>query len=162
MTSPSMSGPVPALEEVVLVDRLPAPRRWPRAVDLGLRVAGGTIAVVAALVSAVLEVLLATTRVGGYLVGVSVLLAVVGNVLVSWFVVRVTGGRWALALPAFAWFAVMVLAAGGTTEGDILLAGDNWVGFAMIFAGAIAYAVFAFRMILSQPPRRSVVPTGRR
>lgn len=154
MTLPGASGQVSAVEETVVpVAPAAPPGRLHRLADRGLRTVGGVVAVVAALLTAVLEVLLAAVRVGGHLVGVSVLLAVVGNVLLSWFVVRAVGTQWAVALPATAWFAVMVLAAGGTTEGDVLLDGNNWVGFAMIFAGAIAYAVIGFRAILAQPPR---------
>lgn len=151
MTSPGVSGQVSAVEPTPPVATAPAPTRLRELVNLGLRTVGGVVAVVAAVLSAVLELLLATVRVGGHLVGASVLLAIAGNVLVSWFAIRAVGARWAMTLPAAAWFAVMVLAAGGTTEGDILLAGDNWVGFAVIFTGAIAFAVLAFRMILAQP-----------
>ena len=154
MTRPGASGQVSAAAEPALVHPpVTPPGRARRLADLTLRTVGGVVAVAAALLVAVLELLLVAVRVGGYLIGVSVLLAVVGNVLLSWFAVRAVGARWAMALPAAAWFAVMVLAAGGTTEGDILLDGGNWVGFAMIFAGSIAYAVIGFRAILAQPPR---------
>ncbi|WFE26809.1 hypothetical protein O7623_26620 [Solwaraspora sp. WMMD791] len=143
--SATQEQPVPAAAPSV-------PGRLHRLADLTVRAVGGAVAVVAAVLTAVLELQFATVRLGGHLVGLSVLLAVVGNVLVSWFAIRAVGARWAVAVPAAAWFAVMVLAAGGTTEGDILLAGDNWVGFATIFAGAIAYAVIAFRAILSPRP----------
>lgn len=153
MTWPGGSGPMSATQEQPVPAAAPAaPGRLHRLADLTVRAVGGAVAVVAAVLTAVLELQFATVRVGGHLVGLSVLLAVVGNVLVSWFAIRAVGARWAVAVPAAAWFAVMVLAAGGTTEGDILLAGDNWVGFATIFAGAIAYAVIAFRAILSPRP----------
>jgi hypothetical protein len=97
----------------------------------------------------VLELMLATLRVGGVLIGVSALLAVVANVALSWFAPRAVGSRWALALPAVVWFLLMVVAAGGTSEGDVLLAGDNWVGLVMIFAGSVTFAVMGFRMILA-------------
>ena len=123
------------------------------AVDLALRIIGGLVAVAAAALTAVLELLLSTARVGGTLLGVSALLAVVANVALGWFAPRAVGRRWALALPAVVWFALMVIAAGGTAEGDILLAGDNWVGLVMIFAGSVAFAVMGFRLILVPRPR---------
>jgi hypothetical protein len=121
--------------------------------DLLLRLAAGAIAVVAAVLTGGLELMLATLRVGGQLVGLSVLLAVLANLALSWFAYHAVGGKAAVALPALVWFALMVPAAGGTSEGDYLLAGDNWVGVVMIIAGAMTFAVVGFKLIMT-PPRR--------
>ncbi|MET7877193.1 hypothetical protein [Micromonospora profundi] len=123
----------------------------PRLLDLGLRLTGGIVAVVAGVVTGVLELLLATFRIGGQLVGVSVLLAIGANIALSWFAYEAVGRRWAVALPAVPWFALMAVAAVRTSEGDLLLAGDNWVGLAMIVAGAMTFAVMGFRQILAPP-----------
>ncbi|MFD6564366.1 hypothetical protein [Micromonospora profundi] len=123
----------------------------PRLLDLGLRLTGGIVAVVAGVVTGVLELLLATFRIGGQLVGVSVLLAIGANIALSWFAHEAVGRRWAVALPAVPWFALMAVAAVRTSEGDLLLAGDNWVGLAMIVAGAMTFAVMGFRQILAPP-----------
>ncbi|MEU7929442.1 hypothetical protein [Micromonospora sp. NPDC049107] len=123
----------------------------PRLLDLGLRVAGAIVVVVAGVVTGVLELLLATVRVGGQLIGLSALLAVGANILLSWFAHETVGRRWAVALPAVPWFALMAVAAIRTTEGDLLLAGDNWVGLAMIVAGAMTFAVMGFRQVLAPP-----------
>ncbi|MCO1598423.1 hypothetical protein M8C17_25070 [Micromonospora sp. RHAY321] len=123
----------------------------PRLLDLGLRIAGAIVVVVAGVLTGVLELLFATARVGGQLIGVSVLLAVGANIALSWFAHEVVGRRWAVALPAVPWFALMAVAAVRTTEGDLLLAGDNWVGLAMIVAGAMTFAVMGFRQILAPP-----------
>ncbi|WP_329111503.1 hypothetical protein OG792_29280 [Micromonospora sp. NBC_01699] len=120
--------------------------------DRLLRIAGGAVAVVAAVVTATLELLLSMLRVGGHLIGVSVLVAVLANLFLSWFAYRTVGRRWAVALPAVPWFGLMVVASGKTSEGDILLAGDNWVGIVMIFAGSMAFAVMAFRLMLAPRP----------
>ncbi|MGI5523753.1 hypothetical protein ACQEUX_22870 [Micromonospora sp. CA-259024] len=124
----------------------------PRLLDLGVRLAGGIVVVVAGVLTGVLELLLATVRVGGQLIGVSALLAIGANIALSWFAHEVVGRRWAVALPAVPWFALMAVAAIRTNEGDLLLAGDNWVGLAMIVAGAMTFAVMGFRQILSPPP----------
>ncbi|MBX7265329.1 hypothetical protein KIF24_04185 [Micromonospora sp. Llam7] len=131
----------------------PRPGRLRRPLDIGLRVTGGALAVVAAAVSAVLELLLAPLRVGGYLVGVAVLVAVAVNVVLSSFAVEAVGRRWAVALPALPWVAIMVAAADRTTEGDVLLVGD-WVGLTLVVAGAMTFAVMAFRSILAPAPAR--------
>ena len=150
VSSPSVSIPSDPSTEA------PAPPgrvRLRRTLDLTLRLVGAVVAVAGAVLTAVLELLLATVRVGGALIGVSALLAVLANVALSWFANYAVGRRWAVALPALTWFALMIVAAGGRAEGDILLAGDNWVGLALIVAGSMAFAVMAFRAILSVPPR---------
>ncbi|ASW57975.1 hypothetical protein [Plantactinospora sp. KBS50] len=129
-----------------------APRRWPEVLDRLLRVAGGVIAVAGAVVTGFVELIFAAVRVDGYLIGMSIPLAVLANLALSWFAYRAVGRRWAVALPAAAWFALMVVAAGGTSEGDFLLAGNNWVGIVMIFSGAVTFAAAAYRLMI--PPRR--------
>ncbi|MFV2100027.1 hypothetical protein [Micromonospora sp. LOL_024] len=124
----------------------PGPLR--RTLDIGLRVAGGVLVLAAGAVSAVLELLLAPLRIGGYLIGVVVLVAVAANVVLSWFAVEMVGRRWAVALPALPWVAIMIAAADRTDEGDVLLVG-NWVGLTLVVAGAMTFAVMAFRSILA-------------
>lgn len=126
-----------------------------RLLDLALRIAGGLVAVLAGTLTAVLELLLATLRVGGHLIGVSVLVAIAANIALSWFAHEAVGRRWAVVLPATPWFVLMSVAAVRTAEGDLLVTGDNWVGLAMIVAGAMTFAVMGFRQILAPPPVRS-------
>ncbi|MER5333405.1 hypothetical protein [Micromonospora sp. NPDC002717] len=130
----------------------PPPGRSRLLLDLALRVAGGLVAVLGGVLTAVLELLLATLRVGGQLIGVSVVLAIAANIALSWFAHEAVGRRWAVALPALPWFVLMAVAAVRTTEGDLLVAGDNWVGLAMIVAGAMTFAVMGFRQVLAPPP----------
>lgn len=124
----------------------------PRLLDLGLRLAGAIVVVLAGVLTGVLELLLSTVRVGGQLIGVSALLAVGANIALSWFAHEAVGRRWAVALPAVPWFVLMAVASVRTSEGDLLLAGDNWVGLAMIVAGAMTFAVMGFRQILAPSP----------
>ena len=137
-------------------DLLPEPPRRPSALvatlDLVLRVVGALLSVAGAVLTAGLELLFSTVRAGGHLVGVSVVLAVVANAALGWFSHRAVGRKWAVALPALTWFGLMVVAAGGTAEGDILLAGNNWVGVATVAAGSLAFAVVAFRLIVAPRP----------
>lgn len=144
---------VPTASMSVLPGQEPAapPARPRRGLDLALRIVGGLIAVVAGLLSAVLELLLATVRVGGQLIGVSVLVAVGAGVALSWFAHEAVGRRWSVVLPALPWFVLMAVASVRTTEGDLLLAGNNWVGLAMIVAGAMTFAVMGFRQMLAPP-----------
>jgi hypothetical protein len=86
---------------------------------------------------------------------VSPLLAVAGNLVLVWFTYRATGRRGAVVLPVLVWMAVMIPAAGRTNEGDLLLTGDNSVGLVTIFAGVVAFAVGAYRLMLPRAHIRS-------
>lgn len=151
---PDSPGALSELDRPAEGRRWRPPAAWLSVLDKVLRVTAGLVVAVAAALSAALELLLATLRIGGHLVGVSVLLAVVANAALSWFAHRAVGSAWAVAIPAVVWFGLMVVAAGGTAEGDILLAGDNWVGLGMIVAGSMAFAVVGFRMVLNPSPDR--------
>lgn len=150
---------LPAAPMSVVPPQAPAPtppgRAW-RLLDVALRVVGGLVAVIGAVATGLLELLLSTARVGGQLIGVSVLVAVAANIALGWFAYAAVGRRWAVVLPATPWFVLMGAAAVRTSEGDLLLAGDNWVGLAMIVAGAMTFAVMGFRQVLAPPPIRRV------
>ena len=135
-------------------------------------VAGGlVVAILAAFFSGVLELFLTPLRWGdlttiwrgdaigsghGPLLGLSIVLAAVGNYAIAWFAVSTTGGRrWALGPPWALWTLLMLLAAGVRThEGDYLLSGNDWIGLAMILVGSLSFAVYSYRMILQRLPRR--------
>lgn len=135
---PDESAPLPARGNARLASR-------------ALRVSGGVLAVAGGALSAVLELLLAPLRVGGHLIGVTVLVAVGLNVALSWFALTTVGRRWAVALPAVPWFFLVAVAGIRTSEGDVLLAG-TWVDLLLVVAGAMTFAVLGFRQILAAPP----------
>lgn len=140
----------------------PAPPQTPphaKVIDATLRVVGGLIAVVAAVLTGIFELQLSTLRIANQLIGISVPITVVANVALAWFARRAVGSAWAVVLPAGAWLALMMAAATRTREGDLLLAGNNWVGPVMIFAGSVTFAVVAVRMIL-QPSRMDRLRRG--
>jgi Family of unknown function (DUF6113) len=127
--------------------------------DLTLRVLGALVAMAGGLVTAVLEVFLAPLRLGTVRLPLSLVLAVLGNLVLVWFTYRVTEKRAAIALPAVVWIVVMVLASGRTSEGDLLLTGDNWVGLLTILGGTIAFAGGAYRLIVPRRQLRSHPPS---
>ncbi|WP_433370328.1 hypothetical protein ACQPZX_45330 [Actinoplanes sp. CA-142083] len=143
-----------------------APSKW----EPVIRVSGLLVAIVAALVTGVLELLLTTLRWGdlatiwrgdpigsgsGPVLGVSILFAVVANWAIAWFAVSTTGRRWALGPPWALWTLMMLFAAGVRThEGDYLLGGEDWIALVMILAGSLTFAVFTYRQILKGIPRR--------
>ncbi|MEU3453196.1 hypothetical protein ABZ671_06295 [Micromonospora sp. NPDC006766] len=133
---------------------------------VALRIAGGVVAIWAGLLAAVLELIFATWawevvkgQPGGLTKGtvgtslaVGAIAAVVAlTVLVGWFAHTVVGTRWAVALPALVWFAVVVAGSVKTTEGDLVLTGDNVIGLGMIVAGAVTFAVLGFRQLVVPP-----------
>ncbi|GAA2658055.1 hypothetical protein [Paractinoplanes durhamensis] len=132
-------------------------------------VAGGmAVAVVAAFLSGVLEILLTPLRAGdvvsiwrgdaigsggGPPIGLAILLAMLANWAIAWFAVGTTGKRWALAPPWALWTLMMLFAAGvRTDEGDYLIGGDDWVALVMILVGSLTFAVYSYRMILRRIP----------
>jgi hypothetical protein len=136
-----------------------------------IRVFGVVVSLIAAFVSGVLELLLTTLRAGdlisvwrgdaigsggGPLIGVSVLLAIAGNLAIAWFAVTITGRRWAFGPPWALWTLLMLFASGvRTAEGDYLVSGTNYVALAMVLIGSLAYAIYAYRLILQRiPPAR--------
>lgn len=154
MSLPDAGGPTALLGHQD--DEPVAPRPPSRAAEVTLRVTGVLVSVLAAVVTGVLEVLLAPLRAGGVLIGVAALVAVVANAAISWFAVTTVGRRWAVGPPWAVWTVLMFLAAGvRTREGDQLLSGDNWVGLVMILLGSLVFALNAYRLILrGNAPRR--------
>ncbi|MEU7902780.1 hypothetical protein [Actinoplanes sp. NPDC049118] len=132
----------------------PAPRAEPsRALETTIRTAGLVIAMLATVLSAVLELVLTPLRIGGVPIGVAVPAAVVGNLAICWFAVTTVGRRWAVGPPWAVWTLIMFAAAGlRTPEGDYLISGDNWVALVMILVGSLTFAVYTYRLILKPPP----------
>lgn len=114
-----------------------------------------------AVVTAAVEVNLAMLRIGTVRIPVAPLVAVAANLALVWFAYQATGRRWAVTLPAATWVVVMVLAGRRTSEGDMLLTGDNWVGQVMVFVGAVAFGLGAYHLIVSRPPGTARPSTAR-
>jgi hypothetical protein len=129
-----------------------APATDSRALDRLIRIAGVVVAIVATILSGVLEIFATTLRIGGVPIGAAIPLAVIGNVAIAWFAVTTTGRRWALVPPWVLWTLMMLAAAGfRTREGDYLISGDNWVALLMILIGSLTFAFYSYRMILRGP-----------
>jgi hypothetical protein len=113
---------------------------------------------------AVVEVLWLPLRIGGLLVPVSVVAAVVGNVVLVDLVLRCTTSRAVALLPAFTWVAVAAAASMRRPEGDLLIIGSGAlgaVGLAFLLLGGLAAAVAMARVLAARPPARiSPAPAG--
>ena len=143
------AGPV-AMVDTGVDEQIPAEEPGGSKVfDPLLRIAGGVLAVLATVLSAVLELFLAPLRLGGILVGVAVVLAVVANAAIGWFAVYTVGRRWALAPVWGLWTVLMFFGVGmRTDEGDYLVSADNWVGLVTVLAGSLTFASYGYRLIL--------------
>jgi hypothetical protein len=116
--------------------------------ELATRIGGTLVGMVGALFTALIEIFLTPLRVGTALVPVSLLLVVICNYLIAWFTFRTTTHIGLATLPGVVWLVVTFLAARKTTEGDLLLTGDNWVATVLLIGGLIVYAAALYRLIL--------------
>ena len=102
---------------------------------------------------ALVEVFWLPLRVLGVPVPVSVVAAVVGNLLLVGLAARLTGSRLAAVLPAVVWLVIAVAASLRRPEGDLLLVGGGVLGYlslAFLLAGVVA-AAFAVGKVLAAP-----------
>jgi hypothetical protein len=108
---------------------------------------GAVVGVAGAVVAAVVEAFLTPLRWDTIRLPVSVLLAVLTNLLLLWFTYRATGHKLVALLPGLVWMVLMVLVSDRTAEGDIVLAANNWVVYTTILAGVTAYVIGAYRLL---------------
>ncbi len=121
--------------------------------QLGLRIAGTVVGVLGGVVTALWEMFLSPVAAGGTFLPVAPLLAIVGNVALMLFTRQVTGRNGLALLPGVVWFLTMFSGSVKTTEGDLLIPGNDWPGLVALLAGTAAYAITAYRVILTAPPR---------
>jgi hypothetical protein len=115
----------------------------------------GIVALVVGTWLALVEVFWLPLRVGGVLVPVSVVAAVVGNLLVVAEAYRWSRSRVVAVLPALAWLAVALAATRRRPEGDLIIVGTGalgYVGLAFLLVGVVA-AAFAVGRVLAAPRR---------
>ena len=124
----------------------------------GLARAGSAVTVVvAAAWLALVEVFWLPLRVAGVLVPVSVVAAVVGNLMLVAWALRRTRSRAVAVLPAVVWVTVAVGAMTRRPEGDLILTGGGALGtvnLAFLLLGVTA-AAFAVGRALARPPARA-------
>lgn len=123
-----------------------------RAADLAVRGLGLLVAFVAAIASALLTAFLTPLYLGTIRLPVAILVAAVANYALVWFTYRATEQKLLSLLPGLAWMIVMIVLSTRTGEGDVVLAGNNWVALVSIFVGVGAYAVAGYRLFVPPPP----------
>jgi hypothetical protein len=117
--------------------------------------AWAVLAVAGAAWLAVAEVLWLPLRIGGLLVPLSVLAAVVGNLLLVDVVRWGSRSRAVALLPALTWCAIAAAATMRRPEGDLLVVGSGGlgaVGLAFLLLGVLAAAVAAARALAAGHP----------
>jgi hypothetical protein len=127
---------------------------------VGWAVAAGVVAAWLALV----EVFWLPWRLAGIPVPVSIVAAVVGNLLLVDAARRLSGSRLVAALPAVVWMVVALAGAMRRPEGDLLLAGGDAVtstlSLGFLLLGVVAAAFAVGRALGSPVRRREVSPPG--
>jgi hypothetical protein len=130
----------------------------------GRRVGGGALVVVLAVWMALVEVFWLPLRVGGLLVPVSVVAAVVANLLLPRFALRLSGSRVVAGLTGVAWLVVVVAGMIRRPEGDLLITGGGATGvvnLAFLLCGVLA-AAFAVGRALGGPRPAVSAPAASR
>ncbi|MCW2532363.1 MAG: conserved rane protein of unknown function [Blastococcus sp.] len=124
------------------------------------RMAGGLLSLVVAVWMALVEVFWLPLRVGGVVLPVSVVAAVVANLLLPQLALRLSGSRLVAALTGVAWLVVVVAAMIRRPEGDLIITGGGATGvvnLAFLLLGVLA-AAFAVGRALGGPRRPPVSP----
>jgi hypothetical protein len=119
----------------------------------GRRVGGGAVVLVLAVWISLVEVFWLPLRIGGVLIPLSVLAAVVANLLLPPFAVRVSGSRLVAGLTAVAWLVVVVAGMIRRPEGDLLIIGGGTTGvinLGFLLCGVLA-AAFSVGRALGGP-----------
>ena len=107
------------------------------------RMAGGLLSLVVAVWMALVEVFWLPLRVGGVVLPVSVVAAVVANLLLPQLALRLSGSRLVAALTGVAWLVVVVAAMIRRPEGDLIITGGGATGvvnLAFLLLGVLAAA----------------------
>ena len=107
-----------------------------------------------ALLAAVVEAFLVPFRIGDVKIPIALVLAILGNLTLPALALRASGSKFVTTLPAVVWFIVIVALAGGTAEGDVVLAGNDWTALLLLLVGSIAAAAGVYFALLIGFPLR--------
>jgi hypothetical protein len=103
---------------------------------------------------ALTEVFWLPLRVGRVLLPVSILAAVVGNLLLPALARRLSGSRLVAVLPAAVWMTIALAATMRRPEGDLVLVGGGAAGtvnLAFLLMGTVTAVIGAARALVTRP-----------
>lgn len=115
-----------------------------RGLEAVIRIGGAVVAAAAALLAAVIEVFLVPFYIGATAVPLAGALAFAGNWALAALGVWWTRSRWATALTAAIWFAVVMTASMRTDAGSLLVT-SGISGYALLLAGTAGIGVSLWR-----------------
>jgi hypothetical protein len=126
----------------------------------GERLCWGLTAVVVGTWLALVEVFWLPLRVAGVLVPLSIVVAVVGNLLLPAAALRFSGSRVVAVIPALTWLVVAVAGMLRRPEGDLVMSGvgaSGVVNLAFLMLGVLAAAFSVGRVLggARRPPVRT-------
>jgi hypothetical protein len=115
------------------------------ALPIGIAIAGVVVWCLVAGLSGVFEVLLIPVYIGRFIFPITVLIALVGNVVLPRLAHQVVDSGWAVLMPMVVWVLTVIwLAFFNTSHGSVLVPGagdDEYVGLALFFGGTLAAAI---------------------
>ena len=114
------------------------------------RLGWAVVAIVVAGWLAMVEVFWLPLRIGGVLVPLSIVVAVVGNLLLPGLLFRLSGSRLVAVLPAVIWLVVAVAAMSRRPEGDVVFVGTGplaTLNLVFLLTGVLAAAVAVGRTL---------------
>ena len=117
----------------------------------------GLLSVAVAAWLSIVEVLWLPLRAGRVLIPVSVVAAVVGNLVLVFLAHRISRSRVVAALPAVVWLVIALAASQRRPEGDLLLLGGGTAGavnLAFLLLGVLS-AAFAVARVVAGGRRRA-------
>jgi hypothetical protein len=133
----------------------PVDERAPLMIVIAGLVIGIGLAAVTAFWEALLTPLHATVFGALIRLPIAPIVALVGNVAIFGGGRFVTGRTGLAIVPAVAWFVVIFAAGNRTSEGDLLITGNNWVGVVTILLGAVGWVAGAYYFVFRRPLARS-------
>jgi hypothetical protein len=119
----------------------------------GEQLCWGLVSVVVAAWLALVEVFWLPLRVAGVLVPLSIVVAVVGNLMLPAAALRLSGSRLVAVLPVVSWLVIAVAAMLRRPEGDLIMTGVGAAGvvnLAFLMIGVLA-AAFSVGRVLGGP-----------
>ncbi len=125
-----------------------------------LRIGGTAVGLLGGFLTGLWEIFLSPPHTFGIVLPVAPVLAIVSNAALVWFTKLVTGRGGLAVLPGVVWFLTMFAGTVRTTEGDVLVPGNDWTGLLALLLGALAWGATAYRLIPARP--RPAVPRVRR
>lgn len=111
----------------------------------GERIAGGVLVVLATVMIGLLDSFLVPLRVSGTPIPLAHVLALVGNAILPWLMVRATESRGLAVVPLLVWLLVAFVGTSSGPGGDLLIEG-NGRGLAFLVVGAAGGVIGMVRL----------------